>query len=81
MALPGRWCGDVGTAGSLCDCDANDSKRLNDDYIQRINQNYYSTVLTKDLEMFVERFNCPIRVVYALSYFSLGLLLRVYGAA
>lgn len=31
MALPGRWSGDVGTAGSLCDGVANDGKRLNDD--------------------------------------------------
>ena len=32
---PGRWSGDVGTAGSLCHGGANDGKRLNDDYRQK----------------------------------------------
>lgn len=68
MAWPGRWSGDVGTAGSLCDCEANDGKRLNDDYRQRINHNYHCTVLTKDPQMFAEGLGGPIRVVYAQNY-------------
>lgn len=56
MARPGRWSGDVGTAGSLCHGEANDGKRLNDDYRQRINHNYHHAMLTKDPQMFAEGF-------------------------
>lgn len=47
MAWPGRWSGNVGTAGSLCDGEANDGKRLNDDYIQWINHNYNCMMLNQ----------------------------------
>lgn len=68
MAGLGRWSGDVETAGSLCHSDANDGKRLNDDYRQRINHNYHCTMLTKHRQMFAEGFGGPIRSVYAQNY-------------
>lgn len=68
MAWPGRWSRYVGTARSLCDGEANDGKRLNDDYRQRINHNYHYSMLTKDPQMFAEGFGGPIRVVYAQNY-------------
>lgn len=67
MAWLGRWSGDVGTAGSLCDGEANGGKRLNDDYRQRINHNYHCTMLTEDPQMFAEGF-VPISAVYAQNY-------------
>lgn len=53
MARAGRWSGDVRPAGSQCDGEANDGKRLNDDYIQRINHNYHCTMqcLRRDSEV------------------------------
>lgn len=48
MAWPGRWSGDVGTAGPLCHSKANDDKRLNDGYRQRISHNYHCMMFTKD---------------------------------
>lgn len=65
MARRSRWSVDVGTAGPPCHSEANDGKRLNDDYRQRINHNYHCTMLTKDPQMFVEGFGGLIRAVYA----------------
>lgn len=71
MARPGRWSGDVGTAGFLCHGEANDGKRLNDDYRQRINHNYRCTMLPEDPQMFAEGFGGPIRAVYSQNYVTL----------
>lgn len=56
--------GMFGAAGSLCHGEANDGKRLNDDYQHRINQNNRSAARTEAPQMFAEGFGGLIRVVY-----------------
>jgi len=68
MAWPGRWSWDVGTAGSLCHNQANEGKRLNDDYTKRINHNNHCTMLTKEPQMFAEGFGGQISAAYAWNY-------------